>query len=583
MPKSSRLGFAIIFFILATILIVARLFYWQVIRGDTLEIAGQNQYSQKSISLPSRGKIYSKDNYPLASNKQAYELLVDTKSLNVSKEELPKKLSSLIFNELNLNLNASESGSLPNEKKIDLAQITIKSKIENSNSQWLVISDGISSESKESLNNLNLKGLFFTEKEKRYYPESSMSAQVLGFVGKDQFGSDKGYFGLEGFYDRQLKGKEGYVIEEKDPKGRPILFGSKREDIKEDGRSLILNIDRTVQFIVEEKLKEGIEKYGAKQGSVIVMEPKTGAVLSMASFPSYDPAKYFEFDKDLYRNPLVADAYEPGSTFKVLVMAAAINEGVVKPDTVCDSCSGPRQIAEYSIKTWNNQYYPNTTMTEVIQHSDNVGMIFVGEKLGKDKFLKYLKDYGLGQGTNIDLEEESSPLLKSTWSIVDLATAAFGQGIAVTPVQMASAVSAIANGGELLEPHVVSQVKEPSGKAIDISPKVVRQVLKPSTTKVITEMMINAVDKGESKFYKPKGYRIAGKTGTAQIPIRGHYDESKTVASFVGFAPADDPKFLILVILREPSSSPWGSETAAPLFFSIARELFTYFKIPPTN
>lgn len=582
MPKI-RVGFAIIFFSLAIILIVMRLFYWQVIKGDTLEIAGQNQYSQKSISLASRGKIISKDNYPLAANSQAYELLVDTKSLNVSKEELPKKLSPMIFEDLNLGLTSSESASLPDEEKVKLAKDTIKSKIENSNSQWLVISEGISSESKELLTNPDLKGLFFTEKEKRYYPESSMSAQLLGFVGKDQFGSDKGYFGLEGFYDRQLKGKEGFVVEEKDVQGRPILFGNKREDLKEDGRNLILNIDRSVQFIVEEKLKEGIEKYGAKQGAVIIMDPQTGAVLSMASFPSFDPDKYYEYDKDLYRNTLVADAYEPGSTFKVLVMAAAINEGVVKPDTKCDQCSGPRQVAEYSIKTWNNQYYPNTTMTEVIQHSDNVGMIFVGEKLGKDKFTKYLNDFGFGQETKIDLEGESSPVLKKSWSSVDLATAAFGQGIAVTGVQMASAVSAIANGGKLMEPHVVNLIKESSGKTIEISPKVVKQVIKLSTAKVMTEMMINAIDNGESKFYKPKGYRIAGKTGTAQIPIRGHYDESKTVASFVGFAPADDPKFLILVILREPSSSPWGSETAAPLFFSIAKDLFTYFKIPPTN
>lgn len=236
MPKNSRLGFAVIFFSVAIVLIVIRLFYWQVIKGDVLEIAGQSQYTQKSISLPSRGKIISKDNYPLASNSQAYELLVDTKSLNVSYEELPKKLSSIIFKDLNLGLTASESASLSDEKKIDLAKDAIKSKIENSQSQWLVISDGISYESKELLTALDLKGLFFTEKEKRYYPESSMSAQLLGFVGKDQFGSDKGYFGLEGFYDRQLKGKEGFVVEEKDAQGRPILFGSKREDAKEDGR-----------------------------------------------------------------------------------------------------------------------------------------------------------------------------------------------------------------------------------------------------------------------------------------------------------------------------------------------------------
>ena len=583
MTPKVRLRLAEAIFLVAILIVVTRLFYWQIIKGDSLEIAGQSQYNQKSVTLPSRGKIISIDGFPLVSNKQSYELSIDTKGLNIPKENLANKISGALMKDLNLGLSASLSGELTDIEREKLAKEIINNKIENSNAQWMIISDRIEESTKKAIEEMNLKGLYFTPKEQRYYPEGSMSAQLLGFVGKDQFGDGKGYFGIEGAYDRQLKGKSGFSLEEKDAQGKPILLGSKKVIVKENGRDLILNIDRTTQFIVDEKLKKGIEKYGAKQGSVIVMDPKTGAILAMSSFPSYDPNKYSAYDKNLFRNPIVAESYEPGSTFKILVMAAGVNEGVVKPDTKCDKCSGPREIADYTIRTWNNQYYPETTMTDVIKHSDNTGMIFVEEMLGKDKFVKYLKDFGFGEATNIELEEESSPLLKSSWSVLDLATSSFGQGIAVTPIQMARAASVIANGGKLMEPHVVAKIREANGKEINIPPKIIKDVIRPGTAKVIAEMMINAVDNGESKFFKPAGYRIAGKTGTAQIPVKGYYDASKTVASFVGFAPADNPKFLILVILTEPSTSQWGSETAAPLFFSIAGELFNYYKIPPTN
>jgi cell division protein FtsI/penicillin-binding protein 2 len=312
------------------------------------------------------------------------------------------------------------------------------------------------------------------------------------------------------------------------------------------------------------------------------MEPKTGAILGMASLPNYDPAKFFAYDKTIYPNPAVALAYEPGSTFKVLVMSAALNEDIVKPETRCDKCDGPRVISDYTIKTWNEKYFPNSTMTEVIQHSDNIGMVFVGEKLGIGKMYSYLQKFGLGQLTGIDLEDEASPKLrpKNEWKLIDLATASFGQGVALTPIQMLRAVAVIANGGKLVKPFLVKEVISEQGKT-EIQPKIGDEVLKPSTTSVMTEMMVNAVDNGESKWAKPKGYRIAGKTGTAQIPVAGHYDQEKTIASFVGFAPADNPQFVMLVTLREPTSSPWGAETAAPLWFDIAKELFTYYGIQP--
>lgn len=302
----------------------------------------------------------------------------------------------------------------------------------------------------------------------------------------------------------------------------------------------------------------------------------------MASYPSYDPREYASAQKELYINPVVGSTYEPGSTFKVLMMAIGINEGVITPKTTMEE-TGPVEVSGYSIRTWNNVYNGTVSMTDVLIHSSNVGMVFVEKKLGKEKVLKALKDFGFGSTTGVDLEDESAPELRSDdqWREIDLATVSFGQGIAVTPLQMVRAVSTIANGGYLMEPRVVQAIAEANGKVKQIPVKKIRQIFSKKTAEEVTEMMVAAVDQGEAKWAKPPGYRIAGKTGTAQIPVGGVYDEKKTIASFVGFAPADNPKFVVLVTLREPSSSQWGSETAAPLFFNIAKDLFIYYGISP--
>lgn len=447
---------------------------------------------------------------------------------------------------------------------------------------WVPLAHKLEAPKTEELKKLDIPGLGFEKEPKRYYPEASMAAHILGFVGSDEHGRDTGYFGLEGYYDRELRGKEGQLVFERDAKGFPILVGDAKRIEAEDGRNLALWVDRSVQQIVERRLMEGIKKYGAKEGSVIVMDPKTGGILAMAAYPSYDPRDFVRFDKTLYKSPLVSGSYEPGSTFKVLVMAAALEEKLVKPTTTMEE-TGPITVGDYTIRTWNSEYHGSVTMTQVLEHSSNVGMVFIANKLGKEKLLRYMRDFGFGELTGIDLEEESAPELRdeSEWREIDLATASFGQGIAVTPIQMVRAVAALANDGWLMEPHVVSEIQETKGRSIVRKPKKIRQVVSPATSRIIAEMMVAAVDNGEAKWAKPKGYRVAGKTGTAQIPVSGHYDEKKTIASFVGFAPADNPKFVMLVTLREPTSSPWGSETAAPLFFAVAGDLFRYYAIPP--
>lgn len=562
MKSSWRLHALLLLFILLGSLVVAKLFYWQVIKSDQLKVIAKSQYFHQEEIPAKRGQIISSDDFPLAGSKPLYLLYTETKQLSQDINEISSKLAEI--------LQPEDFISKRNE---------LREKLSVKEAVWLPMARDLNQKQKKEIEKLQIKGLGFEEIDKRYYPEGSMSAHLLGFVGQDTSGRFKGYFGLEGFYERSLAGQSGYFLGEKDASGKPILIGKFEKSMQISGKDIKLYLDRAVQFIVERKLREGILKYQAKSGTIIIMDPKTGGILAMASFPDYDPNFYWSSDKNLFPNPAVAKSFEPGSIFKVLVMSAAIDSRVIKAEDKC-SCEGPRTIGEYTIRTWNDKYYPGSTMIDIIAHSDNIGMVYVGEKLGKDKLLDYLKKFGIGSMTGIDLEDETSIPLKSERELspIDLATLSFGQGVAVTPIQIVSAVSAIANGGKLVEPHVVSKIIG-EDKEININPKVIRDVISPQTAKIITEMMVNAVDQGEAKWTKLSNYRIAGKTGTAQIPIKGHYDKEKTNASFIGFAPADSPKFVMLVTLQEPSSSPWAAETAAPLWFDLAKELFVHLRL----
>ncbi len=556
-----RLWFLFGLFLLLFILIIGRLFYWQIILSD--QFGGQGDAQRiKELKIPARrGNIEASDGSLLVANKRAYLVYVE-----------PKKLKDL------------DTVKKILADSLDISLASVSAKFNDPRLIWVPIAHKVGEEKKNKLQRQAVLGIGFEEEDDRYYPESSMAAHLLGFVGKDAKGDDKGYFGIEGYYDRQLKGTNGLLRQETDARGLPILIGNQQRIEPEDGRDLTLNIDKSVQFIIENNLKEAIQKYGAKGGGVVAMDTKTGGILGLSAFPAYDPQNFAKFDSILYKNPIVAQTYEPGSTFKVLVMGGALNDKKVKPSQEFDE-QGPIEIGGYTIRTWNNKYSGKITATGILEKSSNVGMVQVGKLLGRNELVSYIKAFGIGSPTGIDLEEETAPELRSKdkWYDIDYATATFGQGIAVTPIEMLRAVGAIANDGKLMEPHIVKNIIDQSGKKIEIKPKVVRQVLSADSAHVLSEMMVAAVDNGEAKFAKPQGYRIAGKTGTAQIPIAGHYDATKTIASFVGFAPVPDPKFVMLTILSEPSTSPWGSETAAPLFFAISKDLFNYYGISPSD
>lgn len=557
---NQRINVIFIFFILIFIAVTARLFFWQIWSSEKLSSLAEKQRLVSLVIPAQRGKILSSDGNPLVINQTAYKIILEPKKMQEK-----DKILSVISKELN----------------VDVSSISAKL---NNSAVWVPVADKTSEDVVEKIRKNNFSGVIFSEESKRYYPEASMAAHILGFVGKNSKGEDQGYFGLEGYYDEQLKGRDGLLNQESDAIGNPILAGDLIKILPENGRDLKLYLDKTIQFIVEKRLQEGISKYGAKGGSAVVLQPSTGGVLAMASFPSYDPSRFLDFPPEFYKNPGVSLFYEPGSTFKTIVMASAINEGKVSEETKYNE-EGSLEIGGYTINTWNQKYHGEINMAEVLQYSSNVGMVFVEKQLGSDLFLKYIDNLGFGKLTGIDLQEESTPELRSKnkWSEIDFATSSFGQGIAVTPLQMVRSVSAIANNGKLMQPHVVKSIKLSDGREINTEPKIDKVIFTPEVASLVTEMMVSAVENGETKRLKPPGIKVAGKTGTAQIAISGHYDVQKTIASFVGFSPPENPKFVMLVTITEPTSSPWGSETAAPIFFAITKDLLSYLGISPTN
>ena len=567
----TRLRLIGIVFGLSSLVLLGRLFFWQVLKADELSQQARLQHQSGEKISAQRGSILASDGTWLVASEESWLLWANTTRLKESQRVIANKLAPLLVEKTD-----DKEGLL--KEAMNLEGLLSK------DAQWIALKHKVTPEIKKNIEAVKIEGIGFDPEEKRLYPEASAAAQVLGFVGKDSEGSDRGYFGLEGYYDLPLSGKPGFLQRESDARGNPILSAGSKEVSAVHGIDLFTHIDKTIQLVVERELAKGIEAYGASAGTVIIMDSKDGAVLAMASSPSYDPEKYFEYGNEFFKNPAISDAFEPGSIFKPIVMAAALDAQVIKPDTKCDICDGPVKVDKYEIETWNKEYYPDSTMTDVIVHSDNVGMVFVGQKLGREKMFSYLTKFGIGMPSGIDLQGEANPGIRpdGKWNVVDLATTTFGQGIAVTPIQMIRAMAVIASGGEVMVPQIVDKIGQ-NGWEEDIKPEDGERVISEKAAQEITDMMVAAVKNGESKWTAAKGFKIAGKTGTAQIPVQGHYDEEKTIASFGVFAPADNPKFIMLVTLREPTSSPWGSETAAPLWFNIARQLFPYLGIQPES
>ncbi len=552
-----KLNFVFFIFLLFFLLITIKLFVLQILKP----IKNFPEYLKTYKLNSERGKIYDQNGDILATNELTYQLIIDPKK--ISEENLKEQYFDFL------------------EKNLGIDRASLEAKF-NPQLQWLPIKK-IGLEQKKSLEKNSLFNFYFEENQQRFYPESSLSAHLTGFVGKNDKGESVGYFGVEGYYNKELTGIPGIIKTERNIFNLPIIIGNQEILSPKNGRDIYLTINKGVQKIIKEKLQASLEKYQAKAGCIIVVNPNGMEILGLVCLPDYDPNEYYHYDNEIFKNPAISQLYEPGSIFKPLIVAAALEAKKIKPTDTVDE-DKPYQIGEYQIKTWNNQYEGKISITRVLEKSSNVGMIKIGNKLGEKNLYQYLKKYGFDELTGIDLQEEISGSIKpiNQWYPIDFATVTFGQGIAVTPMQMITAFASIINGGYLYQPRVVKEIVDEK-KSYPIKNHLKRKILSEKTSEIIKKMLYSTVENAEVNWQKikPPGYQIGGKTGTAQIPIAGHYDPNKTVASFIGFFPVTQPKYLILVILKEPSTSIWGSETAAPTFFEVVKELIVYYNIPP--
>lgn len=553
------------------IILAANIFRRQVLENERFQAMAKDQQTAKLTSQPERGKIYAYD-------RTASDFGVS--SLSDNKQFSPLATNIMMFDVwvVPRNLKNPEETALTLAGKLGLDASALLPEFKSGKLYIPPIAKRIDKVKAEEITNLNLRGVITVPNPVRFYPEAAMAAQSIGFVNFEGEGSS----GIEKYYDNELKGIPGVIYGLKDTKGRVI--GINDQARAQDGVDLVLTLDSTIQFMAERELQKATEKYGAQGGTIIIGEPKTGRILAMANNPSYDPNKFNEVPKDdqwKFLNPAVSDVYEPGSIFKPLIMGAALDAGLIEPDTKPDDLPGGFKnmitVDGYEIHNSQDKSFGFETMTQVLENSDNIGMIWVADKLGNDALGKYLADFGIGSKTGIDLGAEGAGKLPEAkkWRNVNRATISFGQGVSVTPMQILSAYMAIANGGKLVKPHILDTIISPSGEEKKIETTDVRQVIKPETAAELKEMLVSVVERGHGKKAAVAGFRVAGKTGTAQIPKKDGpgYEDTAHIGSFAGFAPADDPKFVMLVKLDRPTNVEWAESSAAPAFGAIAKWL----------
>jgi len=605
-----RINTVYVSFVFAFILVILRLFQIQVIDHEDYRALAESQYSSQFEIPAKRGEILSSDGYVLAGAKSNYLLFAEPKKITDPYKvasDLAEILSSMRSetdeyeieyeenndsDDASLNIDAPEGQE--NSSKLTKSEMFEKYFKDfynyiSSDRFWVPLMRDVTSEEKIKIEESGITGIGFEEYPVRYYPEGTLASHLLGFVGSTEDGEKVGYFGIEGRLNEDLKGKPGKVLEETDALGNPILMGEYKMVPPIQGRDVVLTINRSIQYMVEKKLKEGVEKYRAYSGTAIVMNPYTGEIIALANYPTYDPGNFNEeekYDENLGRknierkNLAISYTYEPGSIMKPLTISAAIDLGLVGPDTTFVD-SGPVVYSTHTIDNWDGKHYGVQTITELLQKSNNIGAAWVGMQVGPDNLYKYLSDFGIGTKSGIDLEGEDTGILrpKDSWTDIDTANISFGQGVSATPLQMLTAFNAIANGGFLMQPKIISKLVDENGET-EIPSKNIRRVISKETSDIMVDLLEKAAEGGEGKYFVLKEYRISGKTGTAEIPEGGSYSESGTNATFVGFL-TGSKAFSLIVKLQEPQESPWAAETAVPIWMDIASELVKFYGIPP--
>ena len=563
-------------FILALVLlsfggiaIFVRFFQLQLLEYKSYKVLASDQHEVQAALVPRRGTIYVRDRidgtlYPIAKDRDAWQVYAVPREM---KEEDKKT-------------NAQALAPI-----LGITEQEIFAKIGAPTSTYTVLAKDVSLEQVEQLRQQRYPGIGIAKGLARLYPEQGLGGHVLGFVQPNDQGLRVGKYGVEGFENEALAGRVGSIVAEKDAAGRRLTIGTIDLQQAKDGSDLVLTIDRSIQFKACEVITRAVKTYQADSASIIVMDPETGAILAMCGAPDFDPAMYGKtIDYSAFNNPATFYVYEPGSIFKPITVAAGIDAGKITPQTTYTD-KGEEKIDDFTVRNSDKKAHGVQTMTQVLEKSLNLGTIFIQRQLGKEAFREYVTRFGFGKKTGLELNSEVkgdiSPLGKK--GVAFAATASYGQGISTTPIQMVTAFAALGNGGKLLKPYIVREVLHPDGTQEKTQPLVVDHVIGVRASRLVSAMMVNVVENGHGKQAGVPGYYVAGKTGTAQVPKTNGkgYMEDATIGSFAGYAPAQDPKFVMLVKVDHPRTEQYAEMSAAPVWGEMAKFLLAYLEVPP--
>ncbi|HAZ16972.1 MAG: Peptidoglycan glycosyltransferase [Parcubacteria group bacterium GW2011_GWA2_43_13] len=550
------------FFVLFGIIMI-RLFHLQVLQHRVYAAEAQGQRELTQELLPHRGQIYWKDGstgqvYTAATNRLFWQLYAVPKDIT-NPQRVSHDLSVIV----------------------DIPEDVLLSKLDKPNDPYEPIQDRLADSQVEAVRALQFEGLGFREMEQRYYPESPMGSSVLGFVSwlSDEH---KGQYGIEQQFEKILVGNAGSLHVENDIQGRPILVGERVVTNPVSGDDITLTIDRTIEYIACNALHQAVLSYQASGGSVIIVDPFSGSILAMCSAPEFDSNRYNEVDdSSWYLNQTVNYEYEPGSTFKAITAAIGLDIGEITPETTYED-TGQVRFGPHTIQNALGQKEGTQTMTQVLEKSLNTGAVWIGFKIGQERYLEGLKKFGFGTQTGIALPGEGGGNISSLEKKGDiyLATATFGQGITATPLQMAMAFTSLVNGGVLYKPRIIESIRKSDGSVQSVDSSVVRHPIQPRTSLLISGMLGAVVKEGYSGQARVPGYYVGGKSGTAQVAGNDGRYSGESIHSFIGFAPVDNPRFVILTKLDKVKTSSFAQGSALPLFKEIASFLLTYYGVP---
>lgn len=555
-----RLPVVITVLLVASLVLIIRLILFQAPQDPRVaayvEALRESNYETRLRQYATRGIIYDRNMQPLAANSLRYRIGISPNLIS-EPEETIAQLSAIL-------------GRDPLEIRA----------IVNSDAPYEHLGTNIEPDIWRQIDELDMMSIDVETIPRRLYPQGDLTSQVIGFVAGDD-DTYRGYNGVEGYYQTQLAGRMREATISRIPFEVPE--DATNETALDRGANLVLTIDRDIQYLAHQELLSAIELTGAVSGTIIVMNPMNGDILAMTSYPSFDPNAVAEIvDPRALINPAISNVYEPGSVFKVLTMAAGLDHGTITPDWTYND-AGSLMVGGLKIENWDKAAYGVMTPEQILVESLNIGTATVAIEMGTDAFYSRIRAFGIGQPTRVDLEGEEGGILNTpgseSWGEADLASNSFGQGVSVTPLQMLNAVNAIANGGLLMQPRVVSEIIQ-GNTVYELDPIVVRRVISQQTAATVTNWMVSVVNEGLDERARLPGYTIAGKTGTAQIPNPIGYETNAYIMTFVGFFPADDPRLSVLVKLDRPTSGQFASQTAAPVFSRLAERLVIMMEIP---